>query len=114
MVRPARFERGTFSSGGQNGEEPTTPVDSSEQINQRVPLAHLARTLGQFRQDTENLETVRALLRSEAMTADRITWGAGWRTTNPTTKVQSLRRAELSGPRRPDRAPRAPPKPGRT
>ena len=30
LVRPARFERATFSSGGENGEEPTTPDDSSE------------------------------------------------------------------------------------
>ena len=30
VVRPARFERATFSYGGENGEEPTTPEDSSE------------------------------------------------------------------------------------
>ncbi len=30
MVRPARFERATFSSGGENGEELKTPDDSSE------------------------------------------------------------------------------------
>jgi len=30
LVRPPRFERGTFSSGGENGEKPTTPDDSSE------------------------------------------------------------------------------------
>ena len=29
LVRPARFERATFSSGGEDGEEPTTPDDSS-------------------------------------------------------------------------------------
>jgi hypothetical protein len=29
VVRPPRFERETFSSGGENGEEPTTPDDSS-------------------------------------------------------------------------------------
>ncbi len=32
MVRPARFERATFSGGGQNGEEPTTP--QSREINE--------------------------------------------------------------------------------
>jgi Phage integrase family len=30
VVRPPRFERATFSSGGQEQEEPTAPEDSSE------------------------------------------------------------------------------------
>jgi hypothetical protein len=30
MVRPARFERATFSSGDENREKPTTPEDSSQ------------------------------------------------------------------------------------
>ena len=30
MVRPARFEGAAFSSGGENGEEPTTSDYSSE------------------------------------------------------------------------------------
>jgi hypothetical protein len=30
LVRPPRFERGTFSSEGRDGEESTTPDDTSE------------------------------------------------------------------------------------
>jgi len=53
MVRPARFERATFSSGGQDAPESTGAVDSWEGIAQAPGFGGLLSNDDDFQQDTE-------------------------------------------------------------